>query len=422
MLRRLVLGFGANALGQAINIVIQIFSLPLFLLYWDVETYGTWLLLSALPAYLSMADVGIVSVAGNKMTMLIGRGDVGEANKVYQSAQLFMAIVCCSLVAIVTAPTFLWPLPDYVTLDMRAAFLAALYGVLAALAGGLPEAVFKATGRYPLGTALGQLARLVEWAGFIMGLLIFRNFLGVAAFGLLARMIATMAVGFVAQRGGHGLRLGFRHAEWRELKVMLHPAASFMAFPLANALSFQGVTLLVGIVAGASAVAVFNVYRTIARVAVQMTSMFSHALWPEFARLCGQAGMAGVRTLFRRSAVFGGLAAVLFSPAVYVISPWLLNFWTHGRIQFVPSLMIWMLAYAAVAGIWHVPRVLLMSTNNHIGLSGWYLAAAILSVALAWAMGAIWSVNGVGAAMFLSEAFIALICVHLAKRSFVTAR
>jgi hypothetical protein len=80
--------------------------------------------------------------------------------------------------------------------------------------------------------------------------------------------------------------------------------------------------------------------------------------------------------------------------------------------------MIWMLAYAAVGGIWHVPRVLLMSTNNHIGLSGWYLASAVISIALAWVMGIVWNVNGVAAAMFLSEAFIAFICIRLALLSF----
>jgi hypothetical protein len=63
MLRRILLGFGANAFSQAINIAIQLVSLPLFLLYWDASTYGTWLLLSALPGYLMMADVGMVLVA-----------------------------------------------------------------------------------------------------------------------------------------------------------------------------------------------------------------------------------------------------------------------------------------------------------------------------------------------------------------------
>lgn len=421
MLRRLILGFGANALGQVINIVIQIASLPLFLLFWDASTYGTWLVLSALPAYLTMADVGIVSVAGNKMTMALGRGDLREANAIYQSAQLFMTIVCCGLAAVLTPAALLWPTSSEVTVDMRVALAALLGSVLASLFGGLADAVFKATGRYPLGTMMGQLARLAEWFGYMVGLLAFRSFAGVAVVGLLARVVSSGLMILVAQRGQSGLTLGFRHAQRAELLRMLHPAVSFMAFPLANALSFQGVTILVGILAGTSAVALFNAYRTIARVAVQLTSMFSLALWPEFARLFGQAGMQAVHPLFKQSALLGAGVAALFSPILFVVSPWLLALWTHGRIPFEPTLMALLLAYAAVGGFWHVPRVLLMSTNKHIGLSGWSLAAGALSVALAWALGQAWQVNGVGMAMLLSEAFIAVICVHLANRSFVEA-
>ena len=96
---------------------------------------------------------------------------------------------------------------------------------------------------------------------------------------------------------------------------------------------------------------------------------------------------------------------------LYFVSPWLLQVWTHGRIEFVPSLMIWMLAYAAISGLWHVPRTLLLSTNQHIGLAGWSLAAGGLSVALAFVFGREWQVEGVAAAMLASECFIAGVCV-----------
>jgi hypothetical protein len=99
-----------------------------------------------------------------------------------------------------------------------------------------------------------------------------------------------------------------------------------------------------------------------------------------------------------------------------LISPWLLQIWTHGRIEFVPRLMLWMLAYAAISGIWHVPRVLLMSTNQHVGLAGWSLAAGGLAVLLAWLFGRAWQVEGVAAAMLVSESFIALVCGYLVHR------
>jgi O-antigen/teichoic acid export membrane protein len=419
MLRRLISGFSANVFGQAVNIVIQLFSLPLFLLYWDTSTYGSWLILSAVPAYLSMADLGMVSVSGNKMTMALGRSDVAEANRVFQSANLFLIIVCGSLALLVT-PLALWaPLPWPLFLDERVALAALFCQVLLALFGGLSDAAFKATGRYAIGTMLSNLGRLGEWAGAIVGLVLFRSFTGVAICGFVARAAGTGMSIWLSQTGDHGVLWGIKLAQKTEIMALIRPAVYFLAFPLANAFSFQGVTLVVGALFGPATVTIFTSYRTISRIAVQLTGMFSLTLWPEFGRLFGHGGPRAIEKLFRYSALLGAIQALALSVLLYFVSPWLLRVWTHGRIEFVPSLMVWMLAYAAISGLWHVPRVLLLSTNQHIGLAGWSLAAGGLSVTLAWVFGREWQLEGVSAAMLTSECLIAFVCNYLALRLFM---
>lgn len=418
MLRRILSGFGANIFGQAVTIVIQIFSLPVFLTYWDLSTYGSWVVLSALPSFLSMADGGIVQAAGNEMTMALGRGDARHANRVFQSAQMVMNILCAALALILT-PLILWaPFPDLVTWNQRWALVALTGVVLSTLYGGLPEAAFRATNRYPAGTMLSNLTRLAEWAGNVLGLVLWGTFAGVAFTGLAARLIGTVLCIRLAKTGDHSLFWGTKQAHSSEVLAMLRPALSFLAFPLSNALNFQGVTLVVGALFGTAAVALFTSYRTIARVAVQVTGMFSHALWPEFSRLFGHGGAPAIEKLFRHSAWIGALQSVGLSAVLYFAAPWLLWIWTHGRIEYVPSLMLWMLVYAAAGGIWHVPRILLMSTNQHIVLAGWSLAASGLGVLLAWIFGTAWQINGVAAAMLAAECFIAIICGYLALRLF----
>jgi O-antigen/teichoic acid export membrane protein len=415
MKRRIIAGMGANSFGMAITIGIQLVSLPLFLHYWDTSTYGIWLMLSAIPAYLSMADVGMVSAAGNKMTMAMGKADISEANRVFQSALMFMTVVCGTL-ALLAVPLILWAsLPGLKTFDQRVALSALCVGVLLALFGGLSEAVFKSTERYATGTMLGNYVRLGEWVGFMVGLVAVGSFAAVAMCGLAVRLIGTLAGVVLAGRGKHGLDWGMQAADSEEIRAMIKPAVSFMAFPLANALSFQGLTLLVGALFGPIAVALFNTYRTIARVAVQVTAIFSHALWPEFSRLFGQGASSAIDKLFRRTSLFGATQALLLSLVLYFISPWMLQVWTHGAIEFVPSLMLLMLFYAAVGGIWHVPRVLLMATNQHVGLAYWSLVAGALSVGLAWMLSDLLHLNGVAVAMLMSELFIAIICSLLAS-------
>lgn len=414
MKRRVLAGMGANSFGMALTVGIQLVSLPVFLHYWNMSTYGVWLMLSAIPAYLSMADVGMVSAAGNKMTIAMARGDLTEANKVFQSALKFMTIVCGTFASIALIIILFAPIYFLNSMDLRLALLALCFGVLIALFDGLSQTIFKATQRYALGTMLGNLVRFAEWLGYMIGLALVGSFAAVALCGFLARLVGTLIVAQLSKHGNHGIHWGMHDADSSEIRIMIKPAVSFMAFPLANALSFQGLTLLVGALFGPITVAVFNTYRTIVRIAVQFTAIFSHALWPEFSRLFGESATSAISHVYNRSAIFGALQAFALSLFLYFISPWLLKLWTHGEIKFIPSLMLLMLAYAAVAGAWHIPRVLLMSTNQHISLAYWSLAVALSSLGLAWILGYKFQLNGVALAMLLSELFAAITCAWLA--------
>jgi O-antigen/teichoic acid export membrane protein len=413
IVRRIVAGLGANAFGQAVHVVIQLLSIPLFLRRWDVATYGVWLMLSATPAYLSMADVGMVTIAGNRMTMAMGRGDAAIANVIFQSALALTGGVCLTL-AVLVVPICLWlPLPGVTSFDERIALAALGLSVLIALFGGLTEAVFRATGRYPIAAFLYSVIRLGEWGGWLLGLWLVGSFAAVALCGLAVRLIGTLVAMAWAGGRSQGLRWGLHEARRSEVLAMVRPSISFMAFPLANAMSLQGITLLVGHLFGPALVAIFNAYRTLARVAVQLTSMFSLALWPEFSRLFGHGAAAAVRPLYRRAELLGAAIAIGLSLMLYVLGPWLLRIWTHGVIGFEPVLMALLLAYAAAGGLWHVPRTLLMATNQHIDLARWTLFAGVAVLLVALVMGRELGLQGVGLAMLVTEVAIAAVCMRL---------
>ncbi|MCY1559420.1 hypothetical protein D9M68_964600 [compost metagenome] len=76
-----------------------------------------------------------------------------------------------------------------------------------------------------------------------------------------------------------------------------------------------------------------------------------------------------------------------------------------------------LIAYAAASGLSHVPRVLLMSTNQHGTLAVWTMLGGAVCVMLTawWAPRA--GLNGVGLAMLSSELLVVIACVTLALRA-----
>ncbi len=415
---RVIAGFGANSFGMALSIAIQLASLPLFLAVWDLHTYGVWLMISAVPAYLAMADAGMVTAAGNRMTMALGAGRVDEARRVFHSAQAFVLVVG-GAVALLLLPLLLWaPWPLAASLDLRLALAALVLGVLLAFVGGLCDQWFRSTHRYAQGTMLGHAARLAEWAGGIAGLFLHGSFAAVAAGMLAGRLAGTLLSMALARSGCALLDWGLASADRRCVRELLRPAAGFLAFPMANALSLQGVTLAVGALLGPAAVAVFNTYRTLARIAIQASGLFSHALWPEFSRLHGEGATVALARLAWRASGGTALLALLLGVALYLAAPALLQVWTRGEIGFDATVFALLMAYAFVGGAWNVPRVLLMATNEHLRLALWALGAALACVALSALLAGTHGLAGAAVGMLVTELALALVCGVLAWRGF----
>src|SRR5262249_10081754 len=109
--RRIIANLGANGFAQLVNIITQLVAVPLFLYAWSKEHYGEWLLLSALPTYLSLAEAGFVSVSANKAAMLASAGKPEEVRRVLQTAWGFLLIMSGFLALLAAPAAFLVPWP-----------------------------------------------------------------------------------------------------------------------------------------------------------------------------------------------------------------------------------------------------------------------------------------------------------------------
>lgn len=417
LVRRIAAGMGANAMGQAISIGTQLAALPIFLSHWSAAQYGVWLMLSAVPSYFSMADAGMVTAAGNKMTMAMGRGDSAAANRIFQSALVFVLAVCVMILTPTMALLAWVPLPGLGSAELRMALGALVLVVLLSFFNGLAEAIFRATGRYGLGTMFGHLIRLAEWCGGMIGLWLDGGYLGVASGMLAARATGVLIVTTVAGLTTRGIVWGVAQARFAEVREMVKPAVYFLVFPLANALSLQGFTLLIGAMFGAASVAIFNTYRTLARVTVQATSVLSHAVGPEMSRLYGSDRIDALARLFRRSHGLSMALVLLLGLLVGLVAPMLLEWWTHGRIPYDRGLLWAMLAYAAISGVAHVPRILLMSINRHGTLALTSLLVAGLALPAAWLVGQSFSLTMTAWSLAGSELLLAMITFQLSRNA-----
>jgi O-antigen/teichoic acid export membrane protein len=414
--RRIASGAGAYGYAQVVSIGTQLVSLPLFLHYWDMATYGYWLALTALPFYLSLADAGISTASCNQMIGLIAQGQKVRAAQVFQSAVAFLASVALLILLAVGAALALLPASVLQAPHWKAVLMLLSTSVVLGLFSSLAEVIYKATGGYAAGTYLVTTGRLVDWTGGLIGLMLTQSFIGVATSALLARLGYTLLSIWLSQRRTNYLRWGVHQASLADIKQAAAPGLLFLSLTLTNALSLQGFTLLVAATLGPAATAVFNTYRTIARIVVQVTNALSNPLWPELTTLKGQQDDRAFWKLYRRANRLGLLIAAVGALLVYLVSPYLLQVWTHGKIPFTATSMALFLLYAAVCSATQIPRVALMSINCHAALAWQSLLAAAVSLVVAWLAWKSAGMPGVVAAMVLGEALVWLTATRNVRR------
>jgi O-antigen/teichoic acid export membrane protein len=390
--RRLIKGLGANTFSQVVNVIIQLASVPIFLHFWGAELYGKWLIISSIPGYLSMSDIGFGSVAGNEMTMLTARQDYKEASSVFQSAWVFVTSVCSVIGILVVALAYLLPFNSWFNLQplprtqvSLAISLLALQ-VLVAQQGGLLDAAFRSDGRYAQGTALASFIRLMEWTLALISVSLGGQLIATALIFLVGRVVGYCWMWLMFKRANQWLSIGCDKARLETIRRLIKPAISFMAFPMSNALIFQGMTLTVGALLNPVAVVIFTTSRTVTRIISQFINLINFAVWPEFSSAFGSGNLPLARKLHQKASFFSFWLSIVASILLIFIGPWLLRIWTGNQIVINLSLFYLMLLLVVSSSFWQSSSVVLMATNRHSSFAKISFISSFGGIAIAYVL------------------------------------
>jgi len=421
--RRLVRGLGATALAPLVTAFIQLGPVPILLHAWGAAKYGDWLILSALPAYLSLSDLGFGTASGSDMTVRVAAGDRKGALQTFQSSWLLLTVVSV-LVLLVVSTTIWWiPWQRWLKLSSLSSFDAAsvmltlgVYSIVAQQAGVL-ESGYRCDGNFATGTLCGTILRLIEAVvGTAVAVVGQRSLLAVAFAYLAVRAIGTVAYGLLLHRLSPWLTFGFRHAQLKTIRELWTPALGFMAMPIGNALSFQGFTVVVGSVLGPTMVVAFSTMRTLTRVSCQLLTVVARVLWPELSSAFGAGNVLLARRLHRYACQLGLAMSFLTGILLWIIGPYAYRVWVRHSVVFDRACFGVLLVDVLASSLWLTSSIVPMSTNVHQRMALAYLAGTSFSLALAWVL--IHPYGNLGAALSLlaSEAWMCWFVLPMALR------
>lgn len=387
--RRLVRGLSASICGPLVSIVIQLVSLPIFLKIWGAGLYGEWLILSSLPTYLALSDVGFGSVAGNDMTFRVAGGDHTGALETFHTTWTLISSCSLLLGVIVFVVIIGLPIPTWLHLHSIAPFPAqkamimlCVYALLS-LQTGLIQSAFRCDNHYATGMWLINALRLSEASVATVTVLLHGSVLMVAGSYLVLRVLGTAAMIGILRKKSPWLRYGISHASLARARKLWVPAFAYAAFPAGNAVSLQGIVFVAGMTLGPVAAAAFATMRTLSRAGFQVMEAIKNSVWPELSVAYGTRDLALARRLHRIACQAALWLSVLLALVFWFVGGRVFAYWTHGRLSCDPTAFRWLVIVAVANSFWYTSSVVTIAANAHTRMATLYLGGTFTSVLLA---------------------------------------
>jgi O-antigen/teichoic acid export membrane protein len=355
---------------------------------WGAAEYGQWLTLNAIPAYLSISDFGLGTVAANDMTMKVAAGNLGGARNAFTVSWMCVAAITLVIGSILIPLVFMAPWTNW--LDVTAmgpgqakATLAALaiYALVTQNFAGRMDA-FRSFGRYALGNVIKASERLGEFGAIVVALAFHAPPLIVAGSMLAVVVACLVAVWISLYVLAPWLREGGRRFDLSLAKAYFRPSAALILYWLSDMLMVQGLTIVIAVRLGPVVVAGFNTLRTLSRVPLQLSQMISWAFVPELAASKGAGDLKSAQTLafnLIRLAIWGAAATSIL---LFLLGDFVYRNWTLGRLSFDKPLFSALLLIAVANGVWTSALYILIAFNAQSRVTAGLVSGAVVSFGL----------------------------------------
>jgi O-antigen/teichoic acid export membrane protein len=377
--------------------LIQLVSVPVLINSWGARVYGEWLVLIAIPTFLSMSDWGFENVAGNEMTVALAEQNRDRAGQVYKTLQVFVAVTGIVMVVIVAASLRLLPIARWLVpggLEPRVVTIIILSLVIyvgVALQGGLIRAVFRSGGDYAVGVMYQNVARVADAAAVIITAMAGGRLIAASLAMLFARVVMTAISHWQMKARNPWIAARINRASGGMLRELAPGIAAMMAFPLGFALSLQGMVTIIGLMLGPIAVVTFATTRTLSRFVFQLGGVISNATWPELTFAFSNGDFPLARALHRRGFQAVAWLTVGLAVAMGLIGSLLLRWWTRGAVPVKPLMLGLLLVVAVIDATWTASSVASLAAGRYRGISVMYVLTTTLSLVLTAA-----AINAIG--------------------------
>lgn len=433
VIRRLFAGtlaraFGSSGAALAATLVIQVASVPLYLNAVGLNVYAEWLVLTAIPAYLTVGDIGFAAATATSATYALRNAEPSRANAIVNSGSAFVGATSLILAVLAAAigsafvndATF--PL---IGSDAKLIICLQLAWVAVWMQLGFVEAAFRADGQYPRGINYLTLTRVVEFGAAAAALLVTHRVLYGAATLLLARSACAVLIWHSARKRISWYRPSLFHATWAEVRSLLVPSVTYAGITIGMAVLNQGLIIIVGYRLDRVSLVTFTTVRTLANTIQQLTAAIVDGALAELTSALAARRYHAASQAFRSTTLIATVICLLASTLLILSGSRIVAVWTTSAVQPAVIFVAAMVITTAADVTWRIPLNLLRADNRHQSVGIAFLFAVAATLIVTWLTIPIFGLIGVPLALLVMDVILTPVALGASapiRRSLRSAR
>jgi len=416
--RRIGAGFSAQVFNQLVTIAVQLLQVPVLLRGWGTDTYGAWLVLASIPAFLTLSDLGFTLVAKNEMTIRVARRDFAGAVETFQTVFGLLLLVSAAIfgVTILSILAFnftdLFHLGTVSEIDSKCVLLFSIANVLMCQFFLLICAGIRCEAGAPVETLWGAAARLSEGLIVMAVATAHGGILAAAIFALVSRILFLIAARAYLRSKSPWISLSVKHCKKSEMRRLLHPSASFMSVAIANALLLQGPVTILGSLSTPAMVVIYSATRTLVRAGTAAANMLNFTFVAEYSMAFGKGDKKSFKLLelIHLGAVFALI--FVYSISILVFGEYLLHLYTGGKVDISIPFFPTLVAAVAAEMVWSALMTPLGAVNHHTAAGYSFSGLSVVGIVICVVLAPSHSLTGIAAAILAVHLCMCLIMLR----------
>ena len=322
------------------HILINLLFIPLFLTFWNLETYADWILISTIPALLAFGEFGLASYGLNLIVILFKQNKKSKANYTLQNVIYFSTAIIFSLGLVLIMLNYIFDLESTFNInstkknEFYLIIIFIVFKYLLLTNSNFVNGLFRINNRYHLSVYLQTFFLSTEIVLIAITLALGGKILEVSFVGFINYVVAFVASCYLIKKEFIWLQIiNFKNINLLFIKKIFYPSISFMTGNLCKAILINGTIIVLKIFSNDLFIVLYNSLRLIMNGARQFINILTISFQPQvtidYAKNKLKKIIDTFKILFKYNFYLSTVIAIIF--ILFLKEPFLI--WTKGSVD-----------------------------------------------------------------------------------------